>query len=214
VIRVGGATEVEVKEKKDRVDDALNATRAAVEEGISPGGGVALLRSIKALENVKVENHDQKTGIDIVRKAIQAPARQIVDNAGADGAVVVGKTDVFGSHVIHLRKRETACEETSGQSTTPRTSLSFMMRRSSPSILTSVPDHFPKRMRSPALTSGDELAGIIATTGTHSNDLALDHEAIVQRRECHVVPLHNTDPAATDAGEGVVSTHLYRVPTN
>ena len=91
VIRVGGATEVEVKEKKDRVDDALNATRAAVEEGISPGGGVALLRSIKALENLKVENHDQKTGVDIVRKAIQAPARQIVDNAGADGTVVVGK---------------------------------------------------------------------------------------------------------------------------
>src|SRR5271165_271937 len=91
VIRVGGATEVEVKERKDRVDDAMHATRAAVEEGILPGGGVALLRSIKALENLKVENHDQKTGVDIVRKAIQAPARQIVDNAGADGAVVVGK---------------------------------------------------------------------------------------------------------------------------
>jgi chaperonin GroEL len=91
VIRVGGATEVEVKEKKDRVDDALNATRAAVEEGISPGGGVALLRAIPALDTIKVDNPDQKTGIDIVRKAIQAPARQIVDNAGADGAVVVGK---------------------------------------------------------------------------------------------------------------------------
>ncbi|WOJ90514.1 chaperonin GroEL [Methylocapsa polymorpha] len=91
VIRVGGATEVEVKEKKDRVDDALNATRAAVEEGISPGGGVALLRAIKALDAVKTGNPDQKTGVDIVRKAIQAPARQIVDNAGADGAVVVGK---------------------------------------------------------------------------------------------------------------------------
>ncbi|MGO9007025.1 MAG: chaperonin GroEL [Beijerinckiaceae bacterium] len=91
VIRVGGATEVEVKEKKDRVDDALNATRAAVEEGISPGGGVALLRAIPALATVKVGNPDQKTGVDIVRKAIQAPARQIVDNAGADGAVVVGK---------------------------------------------------------------------------------------------------------------------------
>jgi chaperonin GroEL len=91
VIRVGGATEVEVKEKKDRVDDALNATRAAVEEGVLPGGGVALLRSIKALENLKVENTDQKTGIDIVRKAIQTPARQIVDNSGGDGAVVVGK---------------------------------------------------------------------------------------------------------------------------
>jgi chaperonin GroEL len=91
VIRVGGATEVEVKEKKDLVDDALNATRAAVEEGVLPGGGVALLRSIKALENLPVENPDQKTGIDIVRRAIQTPARQIVDNSGADGAVVVGK---------------------------------------------------------------------------------------------------------------------------
>jgi len=91
VIRVGGATEVEVKEKKDRVDDALNATRAAVEEGVSPGGGVALLRAIKALNGVKVANSDQQTGVEIVRKAIQAPARQIIDNAGGDGAVVVGK---------------------------------------------------------------------------------------------------------------------------
>ncbi|MGA3302321.1 MAG: chaperonin GroEL [Methylovirgula sp.] len=91
VIRVGGASEVEVKEKKDRVDDALNATRAAVEEGVSPGGGVALLRAIKALDAVKTENADQKTGIDIVRKAIQTPAKQIVDNSGGDGAVVVGK---------------------------------------------------------------------------------------------------------------------------
>jgi chaperonin GroEL len=91
VIRVGGCSEVEVKEKKDLVDDALNATRAAVEEGVLPGGGVALLRSIKALENLKVENPDQKTGIDIVRKAIHAPAKQIVDNSGDDGAVVVGK---------------------------------------------------------------------------------------------------------------------------
>ncbi len=91
VIRVGGATEVEVKEKKDRVDDALNATRAAVEEGIVPGGGVALLRALKALDGVKVGNSDQHTGVEIVRRAIQAPARQIVDNAGGDGAVVVGK---------------------------------------------------------------------------------------------------------------------------
>src|SRR5207249_3377365 len=91
VIRVGGATEVEVKEKKDRVEDALNATRAAVEEGVLPGGGVALLRAIPALATVKVENSDQKTGVDIVRKAIQVPARQIVDNSGGDGAVVVGK---------------------------------------------------------------------------------------------------------------------------
>ncbi|MCI4677548.1 chaperonin GroEL [Rhodoblastus acidophilus] len=91
IIRVGGATEVEVKEKKDRVEDALNATRAAVEEGVSPGGGVALLRAIAALDAVVTANSDQKTGVQIVRKAIQAPARQIVDNAGADGAVVVGK---------------------------------------------------------------------------------------------------------------------------
>jgi chaperonin GroEL len=91
VIRVGGATEVEVKERKDRVDDALHATRAAVEEGILPGGGVALLRALKALDNVKPGNADQKAGVEIVRRAIQAPARQIAQNAGDDGSVVVGK---------------------------------------------------------------------------------------------------------------------------
>ncbi|KYH00902.1 chaperonin GroEL [Bradyrhizobium sp. DOA1] len=91
VIRVGGATEVEVKERKDRVDDALHATRAAVEEGILPGGGVALLRAFKALDGVKTANADQKAGVDIVRRAIQVPARQIVQNAGEDGSVVVGK---------------------------------------------------------------------------------------------------------------------------
>jgi chaperonin GroEL len=91
VIRVGGATEVEVKEKKDRVDDALNATRAAVEEGILPGGGIALLRAIKTLEGLTPANDDQKTGVEIVRKAIAAPAKQIVENAGDDGAVIVGR---------------------------------------------------------------------------------------------------------------------------
>ena len=91
VLRVGGATEVEVKEKKDRVDDALHATRAAVEEGILPGGGVALLRALKALEFVKTVNPDQKAGVDIVRRAIQVPARQIVQNAGEDGSLIVGK---------------------------------------------------------------------------------------------------------------------------
>jgi chaperonin GroEL len=91
VIRVGGATEVEVKERKDRVDDAMHATRAAVEEGILPGGGVALLRSIKALGRLRAENDDQKTGIDIVRKALSTPARQIAINAGEDGSIVVGK---------------------------------------------------------------------------------------------------------------------------
>src|SRR6187402_1032579 len=91
VIRVGGATEVEVEEKKDRVDDAMHATRAAVEEGILPGGGVALLRSSEALKRLRTQNDDQKTGVEIVRKAIQAPARQIATNAGEDGSVVVGK---------------------------------------------------------------------------------------------------------------------------
>ncbi|WP_127079084.1 chaperonin GroEL [Rhodomicrobium lacus] len=91
VIRVGGATEVEVKEKKDRVDDALNATRAAVEEGFLPGGGVALLRAISALEGLKGENEDQKAGINIVRRAIQTPIRTIATNAGEDGAVIAGK---------------------------------------------------------------------------------------------------------------------------
>jgi chaperonin GroEL len=91
VIRVGGATEVEVKERKDRVDDAMHATRAAVEEGILPGGGVALLRSIKALARLRAENDDQKTGIEIVRKALSTPARQIAVNAGEDGSIVVGK---------------------------------------------------------------------------------------------------------------------------
>jgi chaperonin GroEL len=91
VIRVGGATEVEVKEKKDRVDDALHATRAAVEEGILPGGGIALLRALKALDGLKVANDDQQSGIDIVRRALRAPARQIAENAGEDGAYVVGK---------------------------------------------------------------------------------------------------------------------------
>ncbi|WLD96337.1 chaperonin GroEL [Agrobacterium leguminum] len=91
VIRVGGSTEVEVKEKKDRVDDALHATRAAVEEGILPGGGVALLRAVKALDNLATANQDQKVGIEIVRRAIEAPVRQIAENAGAEGSVIVGK---------------------------------------------------------------------------------------------------------------------------
>ena len=91
VIRVGGGTEVEVKERKDRVDDALNATRAAVEEGIVPGGGTALLLAARSLKNLKPKNDDQRVGIDIVRRAIQAPVRQIAENAGADGSVIVGK---------------------------------------------------------------------------------------------------------------------------
>jgi chaperonin GroEL len=91
VIRVGGATEVEVKERKDRVDDALHATKAAVEEGIVPGGGTALLYATKALTGLTGENEDQNQGIAIVRKAIQAPIRQIVENAGAEASIVVGK---------------------------------------------------------------------------------------------------------------------------
>ncbi|GHD59315.1 60 kDa chaperonin 2 [Thalassobaculum fulvum] len=91
VIRVGGSTEVEVKERKDRVDDAMHATRAAVEEGILPGGGSALVYSLKALEKVKPANDDQRMGVNIVRRALEAPARQIASNAGHDGSVIVGK---------------------------------------------------------------------------------------------------------------------------
>jgi chaperonin GroEL len=91
VIRVGGATEVEVKERKDRVDDAMHATRAAVEEGILPGGGVALLRASEVLKKVRTQNDDQKTGVEIVRKALSWPARQIAINAGEDGSLIVGK---------------------------------------------------------------------------------------------------------------------------
>ena len=91
VLRVGGATEIEVRERKDRVDDAMHATRAAVEEGILPGGGVALLRATEVLKKVRTHNDDQKTGVEIVRKAISWPARQIAINAGEDGSIVVGK---------------------------------------------------------------------------------------------------------------------------
>jgi chaperonin GroEL len=98
VIRVGGATEVEVKERKDRVDDAMHATRAAVEEGVLPGGGVALLRATESLKKLRTHNDDQKTGVEIVRKALQAPARQIATNAGEDGSVIVGKILEHGSY--------------------------------------------------------------------------------------------------------------------
>ena len=91
IIRVGGATEIEVKEKRDRVEDAMNATRAAVEEGIVPGGGTALLRASKVLEGLKPDNDDQRVGIEIIRKALQAPVRQIAENAGVEGSIVVGK---------------------------------------------------------------------------------------------------------------------------
>jgi chaperonin GroEL len=91
IIRVGGATEIEVKERKDRVDDAMHATRAAVEEGVVPGGGVALLRAIRSLDKLKPDNDDQRVGVDIVRRALSWPAKQIAQNAGADGSVVVGK---------------------------------------------------------------------------------------------------------------------------
>jgi chaperonin GroEL len=92
VIRVGGSTEVEVKERKDRVDDALHATPAAVEEGIVPGGDVALVRASLILSKLKADNDDERFGVEIVRKAVQVPLRQIAENAGADGAVIAGKT--------------------------------------------------------------------------------------------------------------------------
>jgi chaperonin GroEL len=101
IIRLGGATEIEVKEKKDRCDDALNATKAAIEEGILPGGGTALLYATKALNGLTGDNEDQTAGIAIIRKAIQAPIRQIVENSGAEGSIVVGrlleqKSNTFG----------------------------------------------------------------------------------------------------------------------
>ena len=103
MIRVGGATEVEVKEKKDRVDDALNATRAAVEEGIVPGGGVALLRAKKAVGKLTNDNPDVQAGINIVLKALEAPIRQIAENAGVEGSIVVGK--ILENEVGDLRLR-------------------------------------------------------------------------------------------------------------
>ena len=106
VIRVGGATEVEVKERKDRVDDAMHATRAAVEEGIVAGGGVALLYALKALDKLKPGNDDQRVGIEIVRKALQAPARQIAENAGVDGSIVVGKLLESTNTQLRLRRAD------------------------------------------------------------------------------------------------------------
>jgi chaperonin GroEL len=107
VIKVGGATEVEVKEKKDLVDDALNATRAAVEEGIVPGGGVALLRAKKAVEALKSDNADIQSGINIVSKALEAPIRQIVENAGVEGSIVVGKVlEKSGNFGFDAQKEE------------------------------------------------------------------------------------------------------------
>ena len=103
VIRVGGATEVEVKERKDRVDDAMHATRAAVEEGIVPGGGVALLRASEHLKGLRTKNDDQKTGVEIVRKALSYPARQIAINAGEDGSVIVGKILEKDQYSLRLR---------------------------------------------------------------------------------------------------------------
>ena len=97
IIKVGGSTEIEVKERKDRVDDALHATRAAVEEGIVPGGGVALLKASKALEGLTGDNADQNAGIAIVRRALQAPIRQIAEHAGVEGSIVVGKVLDNGS---------------------------------------------------------------------------------------------------------------------
>ena len=105
VIRVGGATEVEVKERKDRVDDALNATRAAVEEGVVPGGGVMLLKAGNAID-VKGDNADQEAGIAIVKRALQAPIRQIASNAGVEGSIVVGKVLEATRPGLRLRRPE------------------------------------------------------------------------------------------------------------
>jgi chaperonin GroEL len=107
VIKVGGSTEVEVKERKDRVDDALNATRAAVEEGVVPGGGVALLRAKKAVDALSSKNADIQAGMRIVSRALEAPLRQIVENAGVEGSIVVGKLlEKSGSHGFDAQKED------------------------------------------------------------------------------------------------------------
>ncbi|MFY8101263.1 MAG: chaperonin GroEL, partial [Allorhizobium sp.] len=107
VIKVGGSTEIEVKERKDRVDDALNATRAAVEEGVVPGGGVALLRAKKAVDALSSKNADIQAGIKIVSRALEAPLRQIVENAGVEGSIVVGKLlEKSGSHGFNAQTEE------------------------------------------------------------------------------------------------------------
>ena len=111
VVRVGGATEVEVKERKDRVDDAMHATRAAVEEGIVPGGGTALVKALVVLEKLKGENEDQNVGINIIRRALQSPARQIADNAGDDGAVIVGKLLEEKSETVGYNAQSGAFED-------------------------------------------------------------------------------------------------------
>ncbi len=121
MIKVGAATEVEMKEKKDRVDDAMHATRAAVEEGIVPGGGVALIRAEKAIDALKFDNADQKTGAAIIRRAIEEPLRQIVQNAGLEGSVVVNKVkegkDAFGYNAKdrHLRRPHQGWRHRPGQ---------------------------------------------------------------------------------------------------
>jgi chaperonin GroEL len=106
VLKVGGATEVEVKERKDRVDDALHATRAAVEEGVVSGGGATLFYAAKALDSLKGENEDQQSGINIVKRALQAPIRQIAENAGVDGAIVIGKLEESKSHSMGFNAQE------------------------------------------------------------------------------------------------------------
>jgi chaperonin GroEL len=122
IIRVGGATEFEVKERKDRVEDAMHATRAAVEEGIVPGGGVALLYASKALEQLKPENDDQRVGIEIVRRALRIPARLIPENAGVDGSIVIGKLTEHKNGTWDSRPRRTSTRAWSrpGSSTRPR----------------------------------------------------------------------------------------------
>jgi chaperonin GroEL len=106
VLKVGGATEVEVKERKDRVDDALHATRAAVEEGVVAGGGAALFYAAKSLEQLKGNNDDQQAGINIIKKALQAPIRQIAENAGVDGAIVVGKLNESKSNTLGFNAQD------------------------------------------------------------------------------------------------------------
>ena len=141
MIRVGGATEVEVKERKDRVDDAMHATRAAVEEGILPGGGVALLRATETLKKLRTSNEDQKHGVDIVRKARPGPARQIAFNAGEDGSVIVGKILEKDTYAFGLRRPIRRVRQHADQG-----------------------HHRPDQGGAPALQGAASVAGLLITT--------------------------------------------------
>jgi len=166
VLRVGGATEVEVKERKDRVDDALNATRAAVEEGIVPGGGVALLRAKKAVEKIRSENADVQAGINIVLRALEAPIRQIVENAGVEGSIVVAKVlenkaDSFGFDAQSEEYKDLVAAGIIDPTKVVRTALQDAASVAGLLVTTEamVAEH-PKKESAPAMPGGGGMGGM------------------------------------------------------